>query len=108
MDTKAVIKALKSGRLGGLAIDVYEEEGDLFFRDLSERIIQDDVFSRLMSFPNVVVSGHQAFFTQEAMTAIAGTTVKNLVSFREQGCSENEVLPDNCAPASDLVGAAQD
>jgi D-lactate dehydrogenase len=79
IDSKAVIESLKSGRLGGLAIDVYEEEGDLFFRDLSATVIQDDVFTRLSSFPNVLISGHQAFFTEEALTAIAQTTVRNLV-----------------------------
>lgn len=78
IDTKAVIASLKSGRLGGLAIDVYEEEGDLFFRDLSSSVIQDDVFARLVSFPNVLISGHQAFLTREALEAIATTTVQNL------------------------------
>lgn len=82
VDTVAVIEALKSGHLGGLALDVYEEEGDLFFRDLSERVIQDDVFARLSSFPNVLISGHQAFFTQEALEAIASTTVANLLDFQ--------------------------
>lgn len=79
VDTVAVIEALKSRHLGGVAIDVYEEEGDLFFRDLSEKVIQDDVFARLSSFPNVLISGHQAFFTQEALEAIAETTVANLL-----------------------------
>ena len=82
VDTVAVIEALKSGYLGGLALDVYEEEGDLFFRDLSEKVIQDDVFARLSSFPNVLISGHQAFFTQEALEAIASTTVANLLDFQ--------------------------
>ena len=82
VDTVAVIEALKSGYLGGLALDVYEEEGDLFFRDLSEKVIQDDVFARLSSFPNVLISGHKAFFTQEALEAIASTTVANLLDFQ--------------------------
>ncbi len=81
VDTVAVIETLKSRHLGGVAIDVYEEEGDLFFRDLSEKVIQDDVFARLSSFPNVLISGHQAFFTQEALEAIAETTVANLLDF---------------------------
>ena len=81
VDTVAVIETLKSGHLGGLALDVYEEEGDLFFRDLSAHVIQDDVFTRLTSFPNVLISGHQAFFTQEALEAIAQTTVANLLDF---------------------------
>ena len=79
VDTKAVIESLKAGHLGGLAIDVYEEEGDLFFRDLSGTVIQDDVFARLSSFSNVLISGHQAFFTEEALEAIANTTVRNLL-----------------------------
>lgn len=82
VDSRAVIEALKSGHLGGLAIDVYEEEGDLFFRDLSHTVIQDDVFARLSSFSNVLISGHQAFFTEEALRAIAETTVLNLQDFR--------------------------
>ena len=84
VDTVAVIEALKSGHLGGLALDVYEEEGDLFFRDLSAQVIQDDVFTRLTSFPNVLISGHQAFFTQEALEAIAETTVTNLLDISAQ------------------------
>jgi D-lactate dehydrogenase len=81
IDTPAVIEALKSARLGSLGLDVYEEEGDLFFRDLSERVIADDVFSRLLTFPNVVVTAHQAFFTKEAVTNIATTTIKNITDF---------------------------
>ena len=77
IDSKAVVESLKSGHLGGLAIDVYEEEGDLFFRDLSSTVILDDVFARLASFPNVLISGHQGFFTVEALQAIAETTVRN-------------------------------
>jgi D-lactate dehydrogenase len=81
IDSKAAIEALKSGRLGALALDVYEEEGDLFFRDLSERVIQDDVFVRLMTFPNVLITAHQAFFTREAVTEIARTTLANMTDF---------------------------
>ena len=77
IDTRAVIAALKSGHLGGLAIDVYEEEGDLFFENLSGQVLQDDVFARLLTFPNVLVTGHQAFFTEEALDAIAETTLNN-------------------------------
>lgn len=78
IDTRAVIAALKSRRLGALAIDVYEEEGPLFFQDRSSDIIADDVFQRLMTFPNVLVTGHQGFFTIEAMREIAGVTFENL------------------------------
>ncbi|MEX2112284.1 MAG: 2-hydroxyacid dehydrogenase, partial [Pirellulales bacterium] len=78
VDTRAVIEALKSGQLGSLGIDVYEEEADLFFQDLSDRVLQDDVLARLMTFPNVIVTGHQAFFTRDALAKIAETTVANI------------------------------
>lgn len=81
VDTPAVIEALKSGHLGALGLDVYEEEGDLFFEDFSGRVIQDDIFARLLTFPNVVITGHQAFFTAEALENIAATTVANLDAF---------------------------
>lgn len=81
IDAEAAIEALKSGQLGGLAIDVYEQEADLFFEDLSNEIIQDDTLQRLMMFPNVLVTGHQAFFTREALAAIAETTLGNITAF---------------------------
>jgi D-lactate dehydrogenase len=81
IDTKAVIGALKSGRLGFLGMDVYEEEADLFYRDLSSRVIEDDVFSRLLTFPNVIITGHQAFFTRNALEAIAQETLHNITLF---------------------------
>lgn len=82
IDTGAVIDALKSGHLGALAIDVYEQESELFFSDHSSEIIADDLFERLMTFPNVLVTGHQGFFTREAMREIAETTIHNLLSFQ--------------------------
>lgn len=85
IDTAAVVEALKAGRLGGLGIDVYEEESNLFFRDLSAEVIQDDVFARLLTFPNVVVTGHQAFYTVEALTTIAETTLENVDTFLAGG-----------------------
>jgi D-lactate dehydrogenase len=85
VDTRALIVALKSGRLGSVGLDVYEEEADLFFRDLSGEAIRDDVFARLLTFPNVVVTGHQAFFTEEALRAIAETTVANVDAFEADG-----------------------
>lgn len=91
VDTDAVISALKSGRLGGLAIDVYEEEADLFFEDLSDQVIRDDVFARLLTFPNVLITGHQAFFTREAMTQIAETTVSNLAEIERGSECPNAV-----------------
>ncbi len=78
LDTPAVIEALKSGHLGYLGLDVYEEEAALFFEDLSGQVLQDDVFARLLTFPNVLITGHQGFFTREALTAIAATTLANL------------------------------
>lgn len=91
LDTHAVIDALKQGHLGGLAIDVYEEEEALFFEDRSDRPIMDDEFARLLTFPNVLVTGHQGFFTVEAMTNIASTTIANLTSFEETGSPLHEV-----------------
>ena len=81
VDTDAVIRALKSRHLGHLAIDVYEQESALFFQDRSGEIIEDDVFQRLMTFPNVLVTGHQGFFTAEALQEIAQTTMENLAHF---------------------------
>ena len=84
IDTRALIRALKDGRVGSVGLDVYEEEGDLFFRDLSESVIRDDVFVRLMTFPNVLITAHQAFLTREALTAIAQTTMGNVAGFRDR------------------------
>jgi D-lactate dehydrogenase len=86
INTKDVIEALKSGQIANLAIDVYEQEEKLFFKDLSAEIIGDDMIQRLMSFPNVLVTGHQAFFTTEALDQIASTTlhsVQEILSGRE-------------------------
>jgi D-lactate dehydrogenase len=85
LDTAAVIEALKSGQLGHLGLDVYEEEEKLFFEDLSATVIADDVFARLLTFPNVLITGHQGFFTAEAMRAIAETTVANIDAFARSG-----------------------
>jgi D-lactate dehydrogenase len=78
LDTKAVIDALKNGTIGALGLDVYEQEEKLFFKDLSSTIIQDDTIQRLMSFSNVLITGHQGFFTREAMEKIAHTTLDNI------------------------------
>ncbi len=93
IDTQAVVDGLKSGHIGNLAIDVYEEEGDLFFEDLSDRVIADDVFTRLLTFPNVFITAHQAFFTEEAVRAIAETTLANATAFEEGRASGNELHP---------------
>ena len=91
IDTQAVIDGLKSGAIGSLGLDVYEEEAGLFFRDLSNTLIQDDVFARLLTFPNVVVTGHQAFFTEDALRAIAATTIANLSAFESSGAPVHPV-----------------
>jgi D-lactate dehydrogenase len=91
IDTKAVIQGLKSGKIGYLAIDVYEEESDLFFDDLSDKVIADDVFIRLSTFHNVLITGHQAFFTVNAMQNIADTTVANIKELAAGCALSNEV-----------------
>jgi D-lactate dehydrogenase len=91
VDTTAVIDALKSGHIGQLGLDVYEEESELFFEDLSDRVLHDDVFSRLLTFPNVLITGHQAFFTREALTNIAETTIANLTAYERGDELENRV-----------------
>jgi D-lactate dehydrogenase len=78
VETKALIKALKSGRLAGVGLDVYEEEEGIFFEDLSGAMLHDDELARLLTFPNVLITSHQAFLTREALTEIAGTTVANI------------------------------
>lgn len=91
IDTSDVIDALKNGKVGYLGIDVYEQEEKLFFRDLSENIIQDDTIQRLMSFPNVLVTAHQAFFTNEALTQIALVTLGNIKSLLTENDIENKM-----------------
>lgn len=91
VDTKAVIKGLKSGQLGYFGMDVYEEEEGLFFEDHSDEILQDDVIARLMTFNNVLITSHQAFLTDTALKNIADTTIYNLNCFEKQIDSGNEV-----------------
>jgi D-lactate dehydrogenase len=93
VDTRAVIVGLKSGKIGYLGMDVYEEEEQLFFRDFSSRVIQDDVFTRLLTFPNVVITAHQGFFTREALRGIAETTLQNVSAFERGERSGNEIVP---------------
>jgi len=92
VDTRAVIGGLKSGKIGYLGLDVYEEEEDLFFEDLSTNVIQDDTFMRLLTFPNVLITGHQAFFTDSALEKIAQTTAENIAAYQRGGALENEVV----------------
>ncbi len=81
LDTLSIIEALKSGKIGHLGLDVYEEEEQIFFEDRSGLILSDDVFARLLTFPNVIITGHQAFFTREALVNIAATTIDNITRF---------------------------
>ncbi len=100
IDTRALIAALKSGHIGSVGLDVYEEEGDLFFKDLSGEVIQDDVFARLTTFPNVLITAHQGFFTREACTAIARTTINNATDFEHGRVNDaNRVGIRHLAPA---------
>ena len=91
IDTAAVLEALKSEHIGSLALDVYEEEGDLFFEDRSDEILDDDNFARLLTYPNVLITAHQAFLTHEALAAIAETTLANVVSVLAGEPCENAV-----------------
>lgn len=90
VDTPALIEALKSGQLGYLGLDVYEEEAQLFFEDRSDLPLQDDVLARLLTFPNVIVTAHQAFLTREALAAIAATTLQNIAEWAA-GTPQNRV-----------------
>jgi D-lactate dehydrogenase len=81
IDSRALVAALKRGQVGGAALDVYEEEEGIFFRDLSDQVLQDDVLARLLTFPNVLVTSHQAFLTREALGNIAATTIANLRAY---------------------------
>lgn len=92
IDTRALIAALKAKRLGGAGLDVYEEEEGYFFEDHSGEVIQDDVLARLTTFPNVLITSHQAFFTREALSAIAETTLENFRLFFERGELPNEII----------------
>lgn len=91
VDTRALIRGLKDGRIGYVGLDVYEEEEGLFFVDHSSDVIQDDIFARLLTFPNVLVTAHQAFFTREALTAIAETTLGNITAFEQNRKTGNEL-----------------
>ena len=91
VDTKAVIEGLKSRKIGYFGIDVYEEEEGLFFEDHSDEILQDDVIARLMTFPNVLITSHQAFLTNTALTNIAETTIYNIDCFENGTVSGNEI-----------------
>jgi D-lactate dehydrogenase len=91
IDTQAVIDAVKVGKIGSLGLDVYEEETELFFNDLSREVISDDIFSRLLTFPNVLITGHQGFLTKEALEDIAQTTLNNILEFATTSACRNQV-----------------
>jgi D-lactate dehydrogenase len=91
IEAQALVEALKSGHVGGAALDVYEEESGVFFHDLSGIVLQDDVLARLISLPNVLITSHQAFLTQEALGNIAETTLSSISAF-EQGNVPPSVL----------------
>ena len=91
VDTEALLKGIKSRKVGAACLDVYEEESDLFFEDNSGHILEDDTLARLISMPNVIVTSHQAFLTREALDNIAETTINNIVTFFRDGQCENEL-----------------
>ncbi len=91
IDTEALLEGIKARKIGAACLDVYEEESDIFFEDRSGHIIEDDTLARLISMPNVIVTSHQAFLTEEALQSIAETTSQNIVSFFENGTCENEL-----------------
>ena len=100
VDAEALIDGLKSGQIGAAALDVYEQEADFFFEDLSGEVIQDDVLQRLLTFPNVLLTGHQAFFTRDALTAIAETTLGSITAFDRGEPLVNRVAAERLKPAA--------
>ena len=91
IDTKVLLNAIKNRQIGGACLDVYEEESELFFEDRSDDIIGDDTIARLISMPNVLVTSHQAFLTENALDNIAETTVSNIIRYFKSGRCENEL-----------------
>ena len=91
IDSDALLEGIKERKIGAACLDVYEEEGDIFFRDFSGHIIADDTLARLITMPNVIVTSHQAFLTEEALDGIAAATVKNLLDFERDGMGQNEL-----------------
>lgn len=96
IDTKSLIKGLKSGKVGSAGLDVYEEETEYFFEDYSSAAINDDVLARLMTFPNVLITSHQGFLTAEALGAIAQTTLENVRLYFDKGELPNEICYKCC------------
>jgi D-lactate dehydrogenase len=110
VDSLALIDGLKSGQVGALGLDVYEEETELFYFDLSGQVIQDDVLSRFLTLPNVVITAHQGYFTVDALAQIADTTLRNVAEFEAGRRLENEICfqPDQVAPVCADGGGADD
>ena len=102
IDSRALLDALNSGKVRGAGLDVYEEEAELFFEDWSDRIVLDETLSLLVSRPNVIITSHQGFFTEEALQAIAETTVSNILAFFD-GRIVNEVIPPEASPTEFTV-----
>lgn len=100
IDAEALLDGIKARKIGAACLDVYEEESDIFFEDFSGHIVEDDTLARLISMPNVLVTSHQAFLTQEALSNIAETTVNNITAFFERGVCENE-LCYHCGKTAD-------
>lgn len=94
IDAAALLSAIKERRIGGACLDVYEDENDLFFEDYSNHIVSDDILARLISMPNVIVTSHQAFLTEDALDNIAQTTVENIVGYLKENKENNRVRPD--------------
>lgn len=105
IDTQALVAALKRGHVGGAGLDVYEEEAGIFFNDLSDRVLQDDVLARLLTFPNTLITSHQGFLTHEALANIAETTLANVRAFERGEPLANAVRPDG--PAGKALDAAR-
>jgi len=99
IDSKALIDALKIGHIGAAGLDVYEEEEGVFFQDLSNQVLQDDVLARLLTFPNVLVTSHQAFLTREALANIAQTTLENVTAFERGQPLKNTVRTSDVLPS---------
>jgi D-lactate dehydrogenase len=94
IDSKALIKGLKTGKIGSAGLDVYEEEENIFFKDFSDQVLQDDVLARLLTFPNVLITAHQGYLTWEALHHIAQTTLENIHDFEKGKPLNNEVLAE--------------
>lgn len=100
IDSRALIQALKTGRVGSAGLDVYEEEEGILFQDLSNKLLQDDVLARLLTFPNMLITSHQAFLTREALASIARVTLDNIRAFERGDPLRNQVRQETAVPSS--------